>query len=77
MELRLLTARPGIHSELRSALALDPHMRVLVAHGCTDLVTPYFESRLILGPLPDLGDTSRSALRDAARGVIGVRRQIL
>jgi carboxypeptidase C (cathepsin A) len=34
------------------ALAADPHLRVLVTHGASDLVTPYFESRLILDQLP-------------------------
>ncbi|MDR6872211.1 carboxypeptidase C (cathepsin A) [Bosea sp. BE125] len=48
--------------ELRSALALDPHLQVIVAHGMTDLVTPYFESKLLLDQLPPLGDEARVKL---------------
>jgi carboxypeptidase C (cathepsin A) len=50
-------------SELRETLALDPAMRVLVVHGFTDLVTPYFASQLLLDQLPPLGDDERVALR--------------
>jgi carboxypeptidase C (cathepsin A) len=46
---------PEVVSALARALALDAHMRVLVTHGFTDLVTPYFESELILRQLPDFG----------------------
>lgn len=49
-------------SELRNVLALDPNVRVLVAHGYSDLVTPYFESRLLLDQLPALGDPKRVRL---------------
>jgi len=48
--------------ELRRALALDGKMRVLVTHGFTDLVTPYFASKLLLDQLPDLGPGKRVAL---------------
>jgi carboxypeptidase C (cathepsin A) len=49
-------------SELRKALALDPALRVLVSHGFTDLVTPYFENELILRQLPDFGPDRRLGL---------------
>ncbi len=39
-------------SALRSALAADPRLRVLVMHGLYDVVTPYFASKLILDQLP-------------------------
>ncbi|WP_243367942.1 S10 family peptidase [Microvirga solisilvae] len=48
--------------ELRQALSLDSKMRVLVTHGFTDLVTPYFASKLLLDQLPDLGPQKRVAL---------------
>lgn len=48
--------------ELRSVLALDPRLSVIVAHGFTDLVTPYFESKLLLDQLPALGDPNRVRL---------------
>ena len=43
---------PEVMSELRQVLALDPELRLLVAHGYTDLVTPYFASELVLRQLP-------------------------
>lgn len=42
----------AIVSDLRSYLAIDPRTRVLVAHGATDLVTPYFENQLIIEQMP-------------------------
>jgi carboxypeptidase C (cathepsin A) len=44
----------GVESltQLKSALALDPNLRVLVTHGATDLRTPYFGSVLALEQLP-------------------------
>ncbi len=48
--------------ELRQALALDGKLRVLVTHGFTDLVTPYYASQLLLNQLPDLGPQKRVAL---------------
>jgi carboxypeptidase C (cathepsin A) len=53
---------PEAFDDLRQALALDPHMRALVVHGATDLVTPYFENKLILDQLPALGDAERVRL---------------
>lgn len=38
--------------DLRRALALDPELRLLVAHGATDFVTPYLASRIILDQFP-------------------------
>jgi carboxypeptidase C (cathepsin A) len=49
-------------SELRNVMALDPRLKVMVTHGFTDLVTPYFESKLLLDQLPALGDPSRVQL---------------
>ncbi len=40
---------------MRRLLALDPQLRVIVAHGWSDLATPYFESKLILAQFPDFG----------------------
>lgn len=48
--------------ELRSVLALDPRLKVIVAHGYTDLVTPYFETKLLLDQLPAFGDPGRVRL---------------
>lgn len=50
---------PEAVGSLRRVLALDPEFRVLVVHGYTDLVTPYFASELILRQLPDFGPGER------------------
>ena len=47
---------PESVTALRKMLALDSKLRVLVAHGYTDLQAPYFESALILDQLPNLSD---------------------
>ena len=71
--------QPEAVSELRQAVALDPNLRVLVVHGLTDLVTPYFENELILRQLPQYGPERRIELaaypgghmfysRDVSRG---------
>jgi carboxypeptidase C (cathepsin A) len=44
---------------LKATLALDARLRVLVVHGYTDLVTPYFASTLVLDQLPAYGDARR------------------
>ena len=44
--------QPEVVSDLEQVLGLDPELKVLVAHGYTDLVTPYFASKLILRQLP-------------------------
>jgi len=49
-------------SDLSQALALDPRLKVLVVHGLSDLVTPYFATKLLLDQVPDYGDGSRVKL---------------
>ncbi len=53
---------PEVVSDLRDALALDPNLRVLVTHGASDLVTPYFEDQLIIDQLPTFGAPDRLKL---------------
>ena len=53
---------PDAIGDLKSALALDGVMRILVAHGLTDLVTPYFGSELLLRQLPPYGPERRISL---------------
>ena len=43
-------------------LAIDPRIRVLVTHGASDLVTPYFENQLILDQLPAFASPERLKL---------------
>jgi len=45
---------PGVSDDLRELLALSPSFRLMVAHGRTDLVTPYGVSRYVLDHLPDV-----------------------
>ena len=54
--------RPQSVSMLQSALALDPNLKVLVAHGLYDLRTPYFTSARLLAQLPSLDDKDRLRL---------------
>lgn len=44
--------QPEVVGNLRQVLALDEDLEVLVVHGYTDLITPYFASELILRQLP-------------------------
>ena len=53
---------PEAVGALRSVLALDGNLRVLVAHGYTDLVTPYFASKLLIDQIPSYGDEPRLSL---------------
>ncbi len=39
-------------SDLGASMALDNRMRVLVVHGLTDLITPYFETKMVLDQMP-------------------------
>ncbi len=53
---------PNSVRQLRVALALDPALRVLVAHGRNDLITPYFATKLELAQLPTIGAPDRVRL---------------
>jgi len=44
--------QPSVAEELRELLALTPSFRVLIAHGYSDMVTPYAVSRYVLDHLP-------------------------
>ena len=50
-----MMAAPQSVGMLRTALALDPHLHVLIAHGLFDLVTPYFRTQLLLDQIPQAG----------------------
>jgi carboxypeptidase C (cathepsin A) len=55
---------PGVGGDLRELLALNPSFRLLIAHGRTDLVTPYGVSRYVLDHVPlDLGGRGRDRTR--------------
>ncbi|MGE5768021.1 MAG: carboxypeptidase, partial [Bacteroidota bacterium] len=48
--------------DLRQLLALNPGFRLLIAHGRSDLVTPYGVSRYVLDHLPEDGLAERARL---------------
>src|SRR4051794_11749940 len=53
---------PGVSDDLRELLAFSPSFRLLVAHGRTDLVTPYGVSRYVIDHIPDIGGPDRAQL---------------
>lgn len=53
----------GAGDDLRELLSLIPSFRLLVAHGYSDMVTPYGASRYVLDHLPPTDDPSRAQLR--------------
>jgi carboxypeptidase C (cathepsin A) len=50
---------PDSVDALRTALELDPRLRVTIVHGLADLVTPYLTTQLILDQLPPPADPDR------------------
>ena len=55
--------RPESISALQAARSIDPHMRVLIAHGMFDMVTPYFGTARLLRLLPEMPSAPPIALR--------------
>jgi carboxypeptidase C (cathepsin A) len=49
-------------TDLRKAIATDPKMKVLIAHGYDDLSCPYFISRLVVDDMPAGMDPARVQL---------------
>jgi carboxypeptidase C (cathepsin A) len=47
---------------MRSILAFDARLRILVVHGATDLVTPYFENQMIIDQMPAFASPDRLKL---------------
>ncbi|MGB6491444.1 MAG: peptidase S10 [Methylovirgula sp.] len=56
------SGQPEAIGDLKQDLALDPHFRVLIAHGLTDEVTPYFATQLLINQIPPMGDPNRLRL---------------
>ena len=61
-------APPSATDELRELLALTPSFRLMIAHGYSDMATPYAVSRYVLDHLPPSVDEERSELRLYRRG---------
>lgn len=53
---------PESITQLREILALDPKLKLLVAHGLFDLATPYFGSKILLDQLPAYATPDRVKL---------------
>ena len=49
-------------TDLRKAIANDPKMQVMIAHGWDDLSCPYFTSKLVIDQMPSFGQTERVKL---------------
>ncbi len=56
-------ASVGATEELTRALSLHPRMRVFIAHGLTDLATPYMTSRYIVDHMPEKVRSGRVGLK--------------
>lgn len=53
----------GASDDLRKALALNPRLKVVIAHGMTDLQTPYLASRYVVDHLPERLTQDRVTLK--------------
>jgi carboxypeptidase C (cathepsin A) len=60
--------RNGAVPDLRQAVAADPKLRVLIAHGWNDLSCPFMGSVLTVDQMPVMGDPSRVAVREYPGG---------
>jgi carboxypeptidase C (cathepsin A) len=55
--------QPSAAEDLRVLLAFTPSFRLLIAHGYSDMVTPYSVSRYVLNHMPNALDGERAELR--------------
>jgi carboxypeptidase C (cathepsin A) len=53
----------GVDSDLRVLLSFDPRFHLLIAHGMTDMVTPYGDSQYVLDRLPPANPPNRTQLK--------------
>lgn len=58
----------GSTADLREAVAADPKMRVLIAHGWDDLSCPFMGSVLTVDEMPVMGDTKRVSVHEYPGG---------
>jgi carboxypeptidase C (cathepsin A) len=54
---------PSAGDDLRVLLAFNPSFRLVIAHGYSDLVTPYMASRYVINHLPGIEEGDRVQLR--------------
>jgi carboxypeptidase C (cathepsin A) len=55
-------ANASVAEDIRAMLSVEPSFRLLIAHGYSDMVTPYAASRYVLDHLPPIGDSDRAQL---------------
>jgi carboxypeptidase C (cathepsin A) len=55
--------QPSVSEDLRVLLALTPSFRLMIAHGYSDMVTPFAMSRYVLDHLPAADGEGRTALK--------------
>jgi carboxypeptidase C (cathepsin A) len=60
--------RKGAAGQLREAVAADPKLRVLIAHGWNDLSCPFMGSLLTVDQMPVMGDPTRVEVREYPGG---------
>jgi carboxypeptidase C (cathepsin A) len=60
--------RAGAVGDLRRAVAADPKLRVIVAHGWNDLSCPFMGSVLTVDQMPVMGDPTRVAVHQYPGG---------
>jgi carboxypeptidase C (cathepsin A) len=53
----------GVEDDLRVLLSFDPSFHLLIAHGYSDLVTPYAMTRYVLDHLPAFTPPGRATLK--------------
>jgi carboxypeptidase C (cathepsin A) len=63
-----LAMRQGAVPDLRGAVAADPKLRVLIAHGWNDLSCPFMGSVLTVDQMPLMGDPTRVAVHEYPGG---------
>ncbi len=55
--------QPSVADDLRVLLSLTPSFRLMIAHGYSDMVTPYADSRYVLEHLPAFDGEERAELK--------------
>jgi carboxypeptidase C (cathepsin A) len=60
--------RAGAVPDLRQAVAADPKLRVLIAHGWNDLSCPFMGSVLTVDQMPVMGDPTRVTVHEYPGG---------
>ncbi len=61
-------AEEGSVKQLREAVANDPNLRVLIAHGWDDLSCPFMVSVLAVDQMPAMGDPNRVQVKEYPGG---------